>query len=204
MRAVFARDSAFMHGLDMVANAAVLTLLTVACSLPLVTIGAALTASYETAWSIREGKGYLLRTYMSAFRRNFPIATALWAVLAATGLALAALWLFANDTVVTVAKIMLTLLWIIAMVWAWPLAARFENSVIATLRNALLFGGTSPITTLVVLVIPGIVIGLTAASIQWLPQGLYLLLVLGLGMTVQLQVPLFDHALQPYVDKANA
>lgn len=59
-----------MRGLDMVANAAVLTLLTAVCSIPLVTIGAALSASYEAAWAAKEGRGYLLRTYFSAFKRT--------------------------------------------------------------------------------------------------------------------------------------
>lgn len=38
----------------MVANAAVLTLLTAVCSIPLVTIGAALSASYEAAWAAKK------------------------------------------------------------------------------------------------------------------------------------------------------
>lgn len=125
-----------MRGLDMVANAAVLTLLTAVCSIPLVTIGAALSASYEAAWAAKEGRGYLLRTYFSAFKRNFPVATAIWSVLAATGLWLIALWLFTTSMAAMIVKIMLTLLWLIIMVWAWPLTARFENSVMATLRNA--------------------------------------------------------------------
>ena len=53
MNTVFAKDSVFMRGLDMVANAAVLTLLTAVCSIPLVTIGAALSASYEAAWAAK-------------------------------------------------------------------------------------------------------------------------------------------------------
>ena len=69
------------------------------------------------------------------------------------------------------------------------------------LRNALLFGGTSPFTTLAALIIPAIAIGLTVASLQWLPKGLYLLLILGFGIVVQLQIPLFEHALKPYVNK---
>ena len=174
----------------MVANAAVLTLLTAVCSIPLVTIGAALSASYEAAWAAKEGRGYLLRTYFSAFKRNFPVATAIWSVLAATGLMLIALWLFTTSMAAMIVKIMLTLLWLIIMVWAWPLTARFENSVMATLRNALLFGGTSPFTTL--------------AALQWLPKGLYLLLILGFGIVVQLQIPLFEHALKPYVNKVAA
>ncbi len=103
-----------------------------------------------------------------------------------------------------IVKIMLTLLWLIIMVWAWPLTARFENSVMATLRNALLFGGTSPFTTLAALIIPAIAIGLTVASLQWLPKGLYLLLILGFGIVVQLQIPLLEHALKPYVNKVAA
>lgn len=92
----------------------------------------------------------------------------------------------------------------ISMTRAWPLTARFENSVMATLRNALLFGGTSPFTTLAALIIPAIAIGLTVASLQWLPKGLYLLLILGFGIVVQLQMPLFEHALKPYVNKVAA
>ena len=52
--------------------------------------------------------------------------------------------------------------------------------------------------------IPAIAIGLTVASLQWLPKGLYLLLILGFGIVVQLQIPLFEHALKPYVNKVAA
>ena len=78
------------------------------------------------------------------------------------------------------------------------------NAAMATLRNALLFGGTSPFTTLAALIIPAIAIGLTVASLQWLPKGLYLLLILGFGIVVQLQIPLLEHALKPYVNKVAA
>ena len=59
-------------------------------------------------------------------------------------------------------------------------------------------------TTLAALIIPAIAIGLTVASLQWLPKGLYLLLILGFGIVVQLQIPLFEHALKPYVNKVAA
>ena len=101
----------------MVANAAVLTLLTAVCSIPLVTIGAALSASYEAAWAAKEGRGYLLRTYFSAFKRNFPVATAIWSVLAATGLMLIALWLFHYQHGCDDSENHAKLLWLIIMVW---------------------------------------------------------------------------------------
>ncbi|WP_169172083.1 DUF624 domain-containing protein [Bifidobacterium oedipodis] len=188
-----------MRSLDFVADSVVLTMLVVASCIPFVTVGAALSAAYEVARGAHEGRGYMVRSFFRAFKRNFANATALWAVLAGAGLAIAALWIYTSGLAALTIKLAVTALWLIMFIWVWPLQARFDNTVPVTLRNALLIGGTSIMATLLAAAVAGLWAMLTVSCAVYLPQGLFLLLVLGVGLIIMVQTPVFEWALRPYL-----
>lgn len=83
-------DSRFYHVLSTVAALMGLSLLTVLCSLPLVTAGASVTALYAVLEAERDGcGGGAMREYLRAFKKHFKRATLFWLALLAV-LALAA------------------------------------------------------------------------------------------------------------------
>ena len=136
MTTLFSQDSALMRGMSYLTDAVWLTILTVVACLPVVTIGAAWCASYETARTLGSGEGHMTRRFADAFRSNLVKATGLWLVMGVTGAAIAASWVFIQITPLLVVKFAATILWAIMAVWVWPLQARFENPVGRTLRNA--------------------------------------------------------------------
>lgn len=182
MTTLFSQDSALMRGMSYLTDAVWLTILTVVACLPVVTIGAAWCASYETARTLGSGEGHMTRRFADAFRSNLVRAAGLWLVMGVTGAAIAASWVFIQITPLLVIKFAATIIWLIMAAWVWPLQARFENPVGRTLRNALLIGISQIVRTIAVIVVWGAFAALVAASLMFFPQGLFLLVLLGPGL----------------------
>ena len=78
-------DSAFMRGLSNTVDAIWINLLMIITSIPLITIGAALTAGHDAARRVAIAEGHVTANYFKAFRANFLKATGLWIIFGATG-----------------------------------------------------------------------------------------------------------------------
>ena len=140
MKWFFDLDNPVMRALTAAADLLLLTLLTLLCSLPVFTLGAALAALADGCIHLareREGTS-IVRDYFRAFRLNFKKGTLLGLLL----LAAAALLLF--DYLAALAYVPPLRLGIAAIavlvlalaVYAFALLARYENSLGATLKNA--------------------------------------------------------------------
>ena len=72
-------ESPFMRALDIIANLLVLNVLTVICSLPIFTIGAAYTAMHKQLFKMRTNdEGYIVKDFFKEFGKNFKQATIIW------------------------------------------------------------------------------------------------------------------------------
>lgn len=200
----FEPDSALMRVLRVFADVVHLNALMVLTSLPVVTIGASLSAAYATArHELADGDG-LTRCYWREFRRNLGRGSALWAVLALSGAAIAFAWAAAPALPVRMAASLAGGLWVIAFLWTWPVQARFDNTVAATLRNSLLIGlANLPRSVLLVAETAGFVV-LVLMACRWLPQALFLLAVTGPGLLVFLHVGPTERAFGPLLARALA
>ena len=77
-------DSPLMRLIAKIADLIVLNLLTVICSIPLITIGAAQAANYSVAIKVvKDEDNGVIVPYFKAFKRNFVQATIVWLALAA-------------------------------------------------------------------------------------------------------------------------
>ncbi len=114
-------------------------LLWLLCSLPLVTVGAASTALYYCVVKcIRHERGRLVKSFFSAFRRDFKTATLLWLIFLAAALILAAdVFAFRRMTggelFGMIGKILLLALTAF-FPWVFAFVSRFSNSVAGTLK----------------------------------------------------------------------
>ena len=144
MNGIFAPDSRFMRYMSRLADLMLLNLLFLLTSIPIVTVGASLTALYSVCFrlgTVREGG--TVRDYFQAFRANFAQATGLWLleVLLVGSTLLCALLFHAMDGWPHGLTVLFTGLCALAVMlfgYAFPLLSRFENSVGGILRNALL------------------------------------------------------------------
>ncbi len=123
----------------------VINLLMLLCSLPLVTMGAALAAAYDMSQRLLRGdEPLLVRGYFRAFRSNFRKATGLWLVflggyVVSVGDLFARKFLPGLGPVLTLAAGVQLVFTASVMLYAFPLQARYENTIRGTLKNAAVF-----------------------------------------------------------------
>ncbi|SHI31508.1 YesL family protein [Pseudobutyrivibrio xylanivorans] len=90
---IFSPDSEVMEFLSKVTDYIILNLLTLLCSIPIITIGAAHTAKYYTSMKIVRGEEpSVTKSYFKSFRENFSQVTIAWLIILLVGLVLAFDW----------------------------------------------------------------------------------------------------------------
>ncbi len=173
----FKPDSRFFAFVNRLVDVFVLNLLWLAFSLPLVTIGAATAAAHAvTLKMVDEEEGYVARGFIRAFRENFRKATVLWLLEAA---ALYALWIDWQIAVKSpdpplfalIAGILIAAVTLVVSLYAYPLLARYENSLAGTVRNALRIAFRFPGRTVALLALLGFEVALFSWNVPMLVIG---------------------------------
>lgn len=158
MNRIFNPDAPVMQFLSRMADLIMLNVLWVILCIPIVTVGAATTALYRVCLNMIAGTdGSLFRDFFRAFRSNFKPATLTWLILLVPlALCCVNLWLLLGGslgtsiwmTIICVLPL-LVVLFLLAYVFAY--IAAFENTILMTLRNALLLSlANAPKTILMV------------------------------------------------------
>ena len=130
-------DSAFSQLLLKLCYGCYLNLLWLVCCIPIVTVGASTTALYYTSLKIVRGEDHsLARMFFKSFRENFRQSTVLWLILLAAGL-----FLGADGYLVYLALIIAAaVVYVIVLLFVFPLVASVSNTNWAMLKNSFLIG----------------------------------------------------------------
>ena len=197
-----APDSKFMRAWSNLVDGVWINILMLVTSIPLITIGAALTAGHDACRRSIEGEGKgVTANYFKSFKANFIKATLLWLPFLVVLIALVWSWIVLQITPLLIPKFALTIVWLIGFEWVWALQARFENSFWRTLGNAFVFGVSNIGHTLALVAIDAVYVALLVASWVYMPQGLFLLLILGYGTMLMLHSPILEHVFRKYISK---
>ena len=144
-----------MRALGRVGDLALVNILFVFCSLPIVTLGASATALYTVTFQMVRGEDRrIAKTFFTSFSRNFWQATLLTLVFVAIGagfyvdLRVMQANPGAFPFVLRVGAGLVALFAAITLPYSFALQARFENRVFHTLKNAFLLAVTHPLTSL--------------------------------------------------------
>ena len=70
-----------------------------------------------------------------------------------------------------------------------------------TLKNAFIFGISHIAMTVALVIVDAVFVALLVASWFYMPQGLFLLLVLGYGTMLMLHSPILEHVFRKYISK---
>ena len=138
-RRMFNPESMVWKPLGFIGDLVVLSLLWCLCSIPLVTLGPATAALYDTVvHTLRRKEGSFFSRFFDTFRRELKegaLLTLLWAAAAfLLGLALYGLRLLVpgfgeRGAAVTLAELLLTFLYLAAASWVFPTLSRFTMGV---------------------------------------------------------------------------
>lgn len=167
-------------------------------AIPVVTLGAGLTATYDAARRVQADlDDGAARTFWRSFRSNFVHSSALWAIVGAVGAGVLASWLYLPVPELAIIKTLITTVYLLIFPFVWAVQARFENAVLRTLRNAVAIAVARLPFAAGVLLIQAVVGAVTVATWIMLPQAVALLLLLGYPLAVWASVPLIERALAP-------
>lgn len=152
MKNFFNLDNKFFNFMSKVADIIILNLLFIITSIPIVTIGASLTALYSV--SLKQSAGtsaYVAKEYFHAWKINFRQSTILWVFSL-----IAFVLLFLNLTLTTggalnlvmhIVMILSMILYIMMTLYIYPLLAKFDNTLKHTIVNAFLMSTRHFFTT---------------------------------------------------------
>lgn len=145
MKNIFSLDSPLVQALGKFADLIILNILYLISCIPIITIGAATAALYDVTARLSKDEALVWRHYWQAFRSNFKKATLIWLLMLLIGGIVYGCSLFYLNFELPNKELCTALLWIVSIVllcvqsWAFPLQARFENTVKNTLTNSILF-----------------------------------------------------------------
>lgn len=141
---IFDPDAPLSRILIRIFDLLVLNICFILCSLPVFTIGASLTALYTVALAMEDRSG-ILRRFFRAFKANFRQATVIWLILLVVGVLLGIdlFWLKNADMALSVllhVVLYITICFVLGTAsFVFPLLAKYDNSIFATLKNSITF-----------------------------------------------------------------
>lgn len=147
MKELFDLENPFIQFLDAATDLVILNVICLLCCIPVFTIGASLSALHFVLMKMVKGEdANNVRTFFSAFRRNFKQATLLWLVfLAISGIIAgdAVLLMRGEADISQTAAIVVGVIYLaicLVMMYAFPMIGWYENSTKQILQNSLLIG----------------------------------------------------------------
>lgn len=141
----FNMDNKFFAVMGRVADLIILNVVFLICCLPIVTIGASLTAlHYVTLKMARNEESYIVRSFFKSFKQNFKQATIINLIMLVIGAILYVDLNIVNYFSKPVSQILYVLfiafgiIYLIVFLYIYPVLAKFYNSIKNTFRNAFL------------------------------------------------------------------
>lgn len=160
-------DGPFISGLTKMADVFILNLLVILCSIPIITIGPAVTALYYvTLKMVKDEDSYTVKSYFKSFKQNFKQGICIWLIMLIIGFVLYCDLKFMNGDfshIVQISDSMAKVVFVFLMAagfmymftisYVFPVLSRFDNSVKNTIKNSLLMSIRHfPSTLLIILI----------------------------------------------------
>lgn len=194
-------DNPVLDYMNTVVQFIALNLVYLICCLPVVTIGPATAALYQvTLREARREHGYLIRKFFQHMKEMFVqgMATFLFfAALLSVAVYALVFWFALGAPMASAAFTVTVLLTVIvfgAMLYVFPLMARFQNSLLGTIKNAFLFALSNPGYSFVLILIQVFLVSL----LYLFPAMKVFMAAIGFSFTAYCNSFLFGRIFRPY------
>ncbi len=154
-------DNPLMRFLSRLFDLIILNLLFIFSCIPVITIGAALSAIYQVLFKIIDKKDpYIFKGYIKAFKENFKQATLLWIFVVLIGISISFATSAINVTADQGYEFLQIPVWVLVFiisavaVYAFPLLSRYQCGIVQLLKNAFVLSITNIPVTVIIIVFP--------------------------------------------------
>lgn len=186
MGKIFSYDGSFVRTLEKICDLMLLHFFWIISSIPIITIGASTTALLSVSMkSVRGEDGYVFRDYVTEFKSNFKKSTCIWLIFLGFILCDLAMIYLAFHIGTNTAKLyelielVLLIFVIFALKYVFAIQARFENTIINTIKNAFILSLRHLPFTVAVIMATVMPIVLTVWMVQLRPIMIFLWIFLG-------------------------
>lgn len=159
---IFSTDGALYKFISRLWDVIVLNFMWILFSIPIVTIGASTVAAYSVCLKmVDDEEGYIARSFVKAFKQNIKQGIIIGIItMAACFVVYLNFALFnaieTNPLPLLLMGILGSVVFLFSLIYAFPLLARYENSIARTLRNSFDISVRYIVRTLVLLLIVGL------------------------------------------------
>lgn len=204
---LFRYDNKFFEVLAKITDIVILNLLFIVSCIPVVTIGAALSASYSVGMKIvNDEETYIIGEYVKRFKENFKVSTIVWILMMIVGSVLVIDFYFSNiissEIISNVFRFTFTLIGIIFMftfTYVFPIISKFENTIKNTIKNSILISIQNlPFTIIMVLVNLSPLITMFLFKNSW-GYTIFFYTVIGFGISMYINSIFLSKILNRYV-----
>lgn len=207
MEKLFGHDNKFFGILEKITDIIILNLLFISFSIPIITIGASITATYSVVMKIEKKEDvYVIREFIKRFRENFKISTIIWILLLLIGMVLTLDFyicnLLSNDIIRNMSRLIFTtisIIFICIYIYIFPVISKFENTIKNTIVNATFMSIQNlPYTLIMILVNLSPIIFLYLFSSYW-GYILFFYTVIGFGIIFYINSIFLNKILEGYI-----
>ncbi len=200
----FNLDSPLMQALNKLADLMWLNVLTMLCCIPVITVGPSLTAMHYMALKIvRNEEGYITRGFFKSFRENFKQGVAIWLIQLFVILMLVGDFMIIAYSGLEFSQFLQVVLLAIAIMvyfismFLYPVLAKFENTMLHTIRNALFVGVLQFPKTVLMMILNVLPLALLFLVHQLVP----VVFLFGLSIPAWLSAKLYNKFFQKLEDQ---
>ena len=204
---LFEYDNKFFEVLGKITDIIILNLLCIISCLPIITIGASVTATYFVALQmVRNEETYIIREFIKRFKENFIFSTKVWSIILIIGLVLSFDFyisrLILNEYMRITLQFILTIvsiIFIFLFTYVFPILAKFENSIKNTIINSILISIQNLPYTIIMVIVNLIPIIFTMVFPSSWGYILFFFVVIGIGIITIINSILLNKILDKYI-----
>ena len=201
---IFDLDSPLMNVLNKMADLMWLNILTLICCIPIITAGAALTSMHYVALKIvRNEESYITRNFFKSFKTNFRQATLIWLLLLLIAAILGGDYYIITKSGMQFSQVLIVLIMaagvlvICTALYVFPVLAKFDNTIMGTIRNAFIMSILQLPKTLVMLVMAFFPLIIYLVSLRLIP----IIFLFGLSLPAYVSAMLYNKFFQKLEDQ---
>ena len=201
---IFDLDSPLMNVLNKMADLMWLNILTLICCIPIITAGAALTSMHYVALKIvRNEESYITRGFFKSFKTNFRQATLIWMMLLLIAAILGGDYYIITKSGMQFSQVLIVLIMaagvlvICTALYVFPVLAKFDNTIMGTIRNAFIMSILQLPKTLVMLVMAFFPLIIYLVSLRLIP----IIFLFGLSLPAYASAMLYNKFFQKLEDQ---
>ena len=143
---LFEYDNKFFEVLGKITDIIILNLLCIISCLPIITIGASVTATYSVAMKMtKDEETYITKEFIRQFKENFKTSTIIWMIILVIGTVLVFDFYMSRlvldevmSKVLQFIFTMVSIVFVFTLTYVFPIIAKFENTIKNTMINSIL------------------------------------------------------------------